>query len=285
MTTSSTNTQAGKCPLCDGTATVAPALEPLGTASVICKRCGKFQIEAPELWAHSETERHLVSGLTREYCERHHERLLIPRDEKRREELKRLAPNDRDVQGKVRRLLFALDRMSEYPGHRVECLRSTDYPLAYCRNDEEFDFFFRYLNEGPLIRNFTCSSSGWTAEVSAEGCAAIDAYKTPSMETDKVFVAMWFDEEMGPAYAQGIKPAIEDDCGYRAIKIDLKESVGDIVDEIIAEIRESRFVVADFTGQRQGVYYEAGYARGMGLPVIWTCRKDDLGNLHFDTRQ
>ena len=40
------------------------------------------------------------------------------------------------------------------------------------------------------------------------------------------------------------------------------------------QIRKSKFLIADFTGQRGGVYYEAGFAYGLGLPVIWTCRKD-----------
>ena len=34
-----------------------------------------------------------------------------------------------------------------------------------------------------------------------------------------------------------------------------------------------------------GVYFEAGFAMGLGIPVIWLCRKDDLENAHFDTRQ
>jgi nucleoside 2-deoxyribosyltransferase len=43
--------------------------------------------------------------------------------------------------------------------------------------------------------------------------------------------------------------------------------------------------VADFTGHRGGVYYEAGFALGLGRPVIWTCHKDHLTQAHFDTRQ
>ena len=58
-----------------------------------------------------------------------------------------------------------------------------------------------------------------------------------------------------------------------------------IADEIIANIRKSRFAVAYFTGHRGGVYYEAGFALGLGLPVIWTCREDHLKDAHFDTRQ
>lgn len=54
----------------------------------------------------------------------------------------------------------------------------------------------------------------------------------------------------------------------------------------MAEIRNSRFVIADTTEQNNGVYYfEAGYALGQGLPVIWSVRKDDVKNVHFDTAQ
>ena len=36
------------------------------------------------------------------------------------------------------------------------------------------------------------------------------------------------------------------------------------MDRIIAQIRASKFVVADFTRNRGGVYYEAGFALGLG---------------------
>lgn len=51
------------------------------------------------------------------------------------------------------------------------------------------------------------------------------------------------------------------------------------------QIRKSRFLVADFTEQKHGVYFEAGFALGLGRNVIWTCRKNDMKNLHFDIRQ
>lgn len=55
--------------------------------------------------------------------------------------------------------------------------------------------------------------------------------------------------------------------------------------KIITEIKNSRFLVADVTQQRPGVYFEAGYALGLGIPVFWCVREDDLKNVHFDTRQ
>ena len=58
-----------------------------------------------------------------------------------------------------------------------------------------------------------------------------------------------------------------------------------IDDRIIADIRRSKFLVADFTGQKHGVYFEAGLALGFGKPVIWLVRENEFDKLHFDTRQ
>ncbi len=104
----------------------------------------------------------------------------------------------------------------------------------------------------------------------------------------QAFVAMWFDESMKAVYEKGIEPAIRE-VGYEPLRIDRKEHINKIDDEIIAEIRRSRFLVADFTqgesGARGGVYYEAGFAHGLNIPVIFTCREDAIGKVHFDTRQ
>ncbi len=48
--------------------------------------------------------------------------------------------------------------------------------------------------------------------------------------------------------------------------------------------RRSKFVVADYTNQANGVYFEAGFALGLGLCVIPTCHQDQIGTLHFDIR-
>ncbi len=71
----------------------------------------------------------------------------------------------------------------------------------------------------------------------------------------------------------------------KPFRVDKKEHNDKVDDLIIASIKESRFVVADFTGHRGGVYFEAGFAMGLGLPVIWSCRQDEVEKLHFDIRQ
>jgi nucleoside 2-deoxyribosyltransferase len=105
---------------------------------------------------------------------------------------------------------------------------------------------------------------------------------------DTAFVAMWFSPEVSVAYDKGIAPAVEE-LGYRPVRIDRQEHNNKIDDEIVAAIRRARFVIADFScgpdGGRGGVYYEAGFAAGLGIPVIHMVRESDVGALHFDTRQ
>lgn len=98
------------------------------------------------------------------------------------------------------------------------------------------------------------------------------------------FIAMWFDDTFRAEFEPSAKLAIRD-AGYEPLAIDYIEHNDKICDQIIAEIRKSRFLVVDFTGGRQGVYYEAGFAHGLGLPVIFTRKEKDKVPLHFDIRQ
>ena len=112
------------------------------------------------------------------------------------------------------------------------------------------------------------------------------------------FVAMWFDDHVKEVYNKHICPAIRA-AGYKPHRVDDNPDHSDnLVDRILSAIRQSRFVVADFTSgsikddegntvplDRGGVYYEAGFAYGLGKPVIYTCKEELVGNLHFDIRQ
>lgn len=121
--------------------------------------------------------------------------------------------------------------------------------------------------------------------VTVEGYSQIEA-RAKNTDSSRAFVAMWFDERMDEIYENGIAPAICE-AGYEPMLIKNKEHINRIDDEIIAEIKRSRFVVADFThgrgGARGSVYYEAGFAHGLGIKVFLTCKK--RVKLAFDIQQ
>ena len=149
----------------------------------------------------------------------------------------------------------------------------------------ELNFFENFLEEQRWIEFERGSSDSRLTVAGHVRLAELEATHTPS---SRAFVAMWFDDSMSEAWDQGIAPAVRD-SGYDPVRIDRKEHVNKIDDEIVAEMRRARFVVADFThgdtGARGGVYYEAGFAHGLGIPVFFSCRKDTLKKVHFDTRQ
>ena len=150
---------------------------------------------------------------------------------------------------------------------------------------QEVEYLLNYLVENGLLETNPPAEESYTVTVSGYGRIG-DQFT--NVISSQAFVAMWFHKSMNEAYENGIRRAIEA-AGYNPLRIDQEDNVNKIDDDIIASIRQSRFVVADFThdeeGARGSVYFEAGFAQGIGIPVIFTCREDMVDTLHFDTRQ
>lgn len=162
---------------------------------------------------------------------------------------------------------------------------------------DETEFLLEYLDKKNLIER---GPHIHICRLTVDGYARLAELEKVAPDSSQAFVAMWFDDSMKDTYENGIKPGIED-VGYKAFRIDKEEYLDKIDDKIIAEIKRSRFLVADFThkdietcqgeqerkkaGARGSVYYEAGFADGLNIPVIFTCRADLLEKVHFDTRQ
>lgn len=183
----------------------------------------------------------------------------------------------------MNRAFLCLARKLQHPADQfVKPLDSVS--LLFARNVRDQKYMIRQFVSAGFIRAQSEAGTHYTIE--AIGWQYINTLKTaPSGYSNQVFVAMWFDENRRVFYEQGIKPAIEEVTNYKSIRVDSVQHNNKICDQIIAEIRKSKFMVADFTGDRSGVYYEAGFAQGLGIPVIWVVDETDVKNLHFDTRQ
>lgn len=123
-----------------------------------------------------------------------------------------------------------------------------------------------------------------TARLTPKGHMYTDELRTRIAASTQGFVAMWFADEMEAARREGFETGIRN-AGYKPHRVDDAQHIDKIDDRIIAEIRRSKFLVADLTGHRGGVYYEAGFALGLGKPVFYTCRQDHKDDIHFDIRQ
>ena len=100
------------------------------------------------------------------------------------------------------------------------------------------------------------------------------------------FLAMEFDNANLDAFVGDVlKPAVKEGTGYDLLHMQDAGKAG-IIDNIMrAQIRDAKFIIADLTHDNNGAYWEAGYAEGLGKPVIYICEKKkfDEKKTHFDT--
>jgi nucleoside 2-deoxyribosyltransferase len=282
------------CVLCGSAPQSVRTHEREDAHTVTCAICGVYEIEGI-VWAMFENpnedprDRHQLSALTRTAPARLVGRVRVNRALFR--DLKEGKIREKTFTEKRNALLDWIafqsrqDPKSPY-GARVPIDQNKDYPVAYCHDlrdgkNAEWMFVFQPLVDRGLISSF---GDGFV-RITDKGWEQLESRTQAS--GDQGFIAMAFMKEMDPVHAaihEGIEAA-----GYRPLRIDKHEYLGGVMDEILARIRESRFVVADLTHGRGGVYYEAGFALGLGVPVIPLCREDHLDGeaekrVHFDVR-
>lgn len=104
------------------------------------------------------------------------------------------------------------------------------------------------------------------------------------IDNNKVFIAMDFNLPE----KENIKDSIRN-CllpKYDASTVADTKHTEYITEKIMVGIKNCKFMVADFSNPNNaGVYFEAGYARGLGKHVIHVVPKNKLKELHFDTLQ
>lgn len=255
--------------------------------SVNCARCGKFIITSMAArMAESRQFGSKLSAWLRDRTESGAENPEI--NSKTLEEIEKTLP-DYKVSDKQLLLLRALERRTKFPGEAVVVEIRNDYPLAWASGEEELIYLLRSLRDRDLIHRtdgpptFTPVPT-YKVQITPAGWSFLDERARTAAISDQAFVAMSFADELKLAWENGIRPALRR-AGFNPYRVDAQPHVERIDTKIITEIKNPRFLVADVTLQRPGVYFEAGYALGLGLPVFWSVRKDDLANVHFDTRQ
>ena len=203
---------------------------------------------------------------------------------------------DLSIPERADRTLRYIDKQTTQIGDFVGLSSGHDHPLEYCNMMNALAFSESIeTKEVSYLLNYL-SSQGWLERsanpleyvLTVDGYTRLAELEKRDTTSSRAFVAMWFDSSLKALWDEGIKPGIMD-AGYEPIRIDETEPIDKIDDAIIAEIRRSRFIVVDFThgekGARGSVYYEAGFAHGINIPVIFLCRKDLINEIHFDTRQ
>lgn len=249
-----------------------------------CVRCGTFSVSGtvealiehnPDTWP-----RFVLAGVTRRAHENGRKLTLVTEDDLR--ELVAAAPVPRTLPRALDEVLRMISRYLRGPTGYVMLNESEDYPLVFAQSAIAFrDLLIHLVNLG-LITRTQHDLRNVVISLTYAGWIRLDELRVAGAERDQAFIAMWFHPDMDPCRDEGIVPALTA-CGYTPLVLSNHEHNGLIDDAIISGIRASGILVADFTGNRAGVYLEAGFAMGLGIPVV-RCVRDgkDFADLHFD---
>jgi len=273
-----------------------------------CENCGKFDVYEDEV-EKNEDKKHLIAGFLYEFNRGNGQTLLInfgqmlsdgrmPKTPMQR--LERFLLNLYKADDKIGLRFSVNQRMGQILG--IGNSSGGKYPLSmsYARDYTELNSMFEGLAElGHMAA--TCHVGTIGKELSyfftPKGFERAERLLSTNIDSKTVFVAMGFKDDLIEACEKVIKPACAA-CGFDAFLISDKAHNNGITDEIITEIKRSKFVIVDFTYNNSGAYFEAGYAQGLGRPVIRCCKKewldeekkkiDENGNpknpLHFDVQ-
>ncbi|MEQ1639132.1 MAG: hypothetical protein ABL903_20930 [Methylococcales bacterium] len=274
-----------KCPVCGSNAQNHTALGTDGE-KLDCRRCGNYSISgtASAMWRASEPNLRQIANASGWIKE--HQGVNVSSNDIDFI----LAVKTPSVGERATKILIEISKLNVDLSYSFNLdTHDADFWLSISYSDnaaELYYLFHTYLLETVGYISFSEAMGGhfFNIQITPRGYEFLESLKYNHASSQIGFCAMWFDESVLPIWTNAICPAIKD-AGYNPKRIDGHQHNNRIDDEIIAMLRRSKFVVADFTGQRGGVYFEAGFALGLGLQVIWTCKKSDLEKVHFDNRQ
>ncbi|MEW6613988.1 MAG: hypothetical protein AB1401_00730 [Thermodesulfobacteriota bacterium] len=172
----------------------------------------------------------------------------------------------------------------ETPGLEIDVNPDLHKAIIGAINNHNFHFIVSSLIEQGLLisksdmvkRHVTLSFKGWQR---------YELIKKGALDSRKAFMAMPFENDLiDKVYRDYFKKAVEQ-TGFNLFRIDEKPKAGSIDDRLRIEIRTARFLIAELTDRNHGAYWEAGFAEGLGKPVIYTCESSYFKNegTHFDT--
>jgi len=178
-------------------------------------------------------------------------------------------------------LLVSLALVHPKPGEYFSVDQWRERSLSCAHDQTEAGYFLKCL----IADHSYIESKAVGCQITNRGWERVATLSTNGGALSKAaFVAMAFNTTMLPLWDAVFSPAIKR-AGYEPRLANNPMHNDQIDARIVAELKQCRFVVADVTGANTGVYFEAGYALGLGRPVIWTCQNDSRKDMHFDTRQ
>lgn len=280
----------GKCPVCD-----LPLKQPtdnLGHSySYDCKRCGNFKLSGstlPILEAtfvdNNDIKRAVLSHAIRKMQRANDQPFL------KAETIERIFGNDSlpKPTEQVQNLILWLGMKAETGDATV--IESCE-ALQAIIGGRSLDSIYYVTNELESRRLIRCERTDVAKatpplrlQMQFAGWNLFEELTNQSIASRTVFMAMKFgEEELNNIVEKVFRPAVKQ-TGFELKVLSDDPKAGLIDDRLRVELRRCRFLLADVTHKNLGAYWEAGFAEGLGKPVIYTCKREVFTEVsHFDT--
>lgn len=178
-------------------------------------------------------------------------------------------------------------KKSDYmPGPRVFCDyggRSTWAEIGLI-DERDLEWVVRSLKDRSLLQG-AFILSGFQGNLTAGGWERFEELRRAHVSSNYAFFARKFQNEaLDEIVEKCLRPAVKQ-TGFDLHTVTPKAG---LIDAIIEdEIRRCKFLLVDLSDDNAGAYWEAGFAEGLGKPVIYVCcDKTADGSekkTHFDT--
>ncbi|MCH8111949.1 MAG: hypothetical protein IH905_08365 [Proteobacteria bacterium] len=199
-------------------------------------------------------------------------------------------PGPSPAEQALKAIKFIGDFVSE-TGERLEQLPPDFYAIIGAPSPAMAVELTIELKQKGLIDGVPAKSMGTPGDLlnvnlTLDGWEQYEAEKRGKVSGNYGFIAMQFEDSiLDPFVEEVLKPAVKDGIGYDVLDMRNVARAG-IIDNIMrSQIRDAAFVIVDLTHDNSGAYWEAGYAEGLGKPVIYICEKNKFeeAKTHFDT--
>lgn len=203
--------------------------------------------------------------------------------------IKRPPPSPGEQADNLVRWLGETCENTDARGQEVGLQPATHMSILGSLTQKEYEWVVRHLIETGILQGRDTgdmrSPGRFHVTLSFEGWEHYQDLKRGATDSRKAFMAMQYgNEQLNKVVEEVFKPAVKQ-TGFDLVRLDEKPKAGLIDDRLRVEIQTSRFLIADLTDENAGAYWEAGYAEGLGKPVIYTCEKGKFeeSKSHFDT--
>jgi len=280
---------AEKCPVCDSLVERLERDPAKDAVQIDCPHCGNFALsgsleaELPSLLKQPDAQPKLSHALRRSQ-----ESSARPLFDTYAAEavFKQPLPRPRE---QADFLVRWLAENSPGPGERVWVNYAKHGAIVGAKSKAGFELVIDHLFDSDLVTGFKSETLGGGDEASpALSFAGWDHYEKllrSGQVYRKAFMAMKFgDTALDNVLENVLKPGAKR-AGFDLFKLNDRPKAGLIDNRMRVEIQASDFIVADLTHDNHGAYWEAGYAEGLGKPVIYLCEKSkfEQAKTHFDT--